>query len=269
MSHGGTTTINNATITGNTADSDGDSDGDGGAWSGGSLTLSNSIVAGNVDGSPGAEDPDCDGAITSNGHNILGIDAGCTFTPDVGDKVGTTGAPIDPMIGPLADNGGAYQTHALLSGSPAIDAGSTLRSAEADTACTATDSRGVPRGLGGRCDMGSYELVRCMGTVVNRVGTSGDDRLVGTGGADGFLAFEGDDRLLGRGGPDRMCAGPGKDRLKGGGGNDRLRGQGGRDVLIGGGGNDRLIGGPGPDVCKGGGGKKDRARSCKVRRGIP
>jgi len=62
----------------------------------------------------------------------------------------------DPLLGPLADNGGFTLTHALGAGSPAIDAGDPLN-------CPATDQRGFPRpidgdGLNGpRCDMGAYE----------------------------------------------------------------------------------------------------------------
>jgi hypothetical protein len=40
-----------------------------------------------------------------------------------GDQVGTTGSPINPQLGPLANNGGPTMTHLLLSNSPALDAG--------------------------------------------------------------------------------------------------------------------------------------------------
>lgn len=62
---------------------------------------------------------------------------------------------IDPMLGPLAQNGGATFTHALGAGSPAIDAAD-------DVACAATpvnnlDQRGVPRPQGLHCDIGAFE----------------------------------------------------------------------------------------------------------------
>ncbi len=52
----------------------------------------------------------------------------------------------DAQVGPLADNGGPTWTHALLAGSPAVDAGD-------DAACPATDQRGVARSQGAHCDV--------------------------------------------------------------------------------------------------------------------
>src|SRR5262249_37581050 len=46
--------------------------------------------------------------------------------------VGTASAPIDPLLGPLQDNGGPTFTHALLPGSPAIDAGNNVYATEWD-----------------------------------------------------------------------------------------------------------------------------------------
>ena len=65
---------------------------------------------------------------------------------------------IDPLLGPLADNGGPTFTHALLPGSPAIDAGDPLAVAGSD-GVPQFDQRGVPysRVVGGRIDMGAFE----------------------------------------------------------------------------------------------------------------
>jgi hypothetical protein len=59
----------------------------------------------------------------------------------------------NPLLGPLADNGGFTHTMALGTGSPAIDAGN-------NSTCAATDQRGVARPQGSACDLGAYEYVR-------------------------------------------------------------------------------------------------------------
>ena len=66
---------------------------------------------------------------------------------------GSCGALLDddPMLGLLANNGGPTLTHALLSGSPAIDAGH-------NGYCTTTDQRGVSRPQGAACDIGAFEF---------------------------------------------------------------------------------------------------------------
>lgn len=233
---GNSATLNNVTITGNVADSDtGGAPGDGGGISNpeGSVTVKNSVVAGNTDNSGGG--PDCAGSVLSQGQFLLGNAAGCAYVAGTGDIVGQ-----DAKLGPLADNGGPTQTHALLSGSPAIDAGG------AD--CVATDQRGLPRKA---CDIGAYELAFCQKVVVNRVGSPDTDVLTGTPGSDGLLGFQGKDTLRGKAGKDGLCGGPGKDKLRGGGGNDRLDG------------------GPGRDTCAGQAGKKDRARKCETEKAIP
>jgi CSLREA domain-containing protein len=252
--------LRNVTLTGNSADDD-HTGGDGGGLYvfNSAVTLRNTILAGNRDGSTAGNDyPDCSGALVSGGHNLVGNATGCTLPPGPGDQVGTAGAPIDPKLGPLADNGGPTHTQALQAGSPAIDKGGPD--------CEPSDQRGVPRT--GTCDVGAYELSFCLGTVVNRVGTPGKDTLVGTSGADGFLAQGGNDVARGLGGKDRACLGPGNDTGAGGGGKDRLLGEPGKDRLKGQGGNDRLKGGPGKDTCVGGGGPKDRA-ACEIERSVP
>src|SRR5216683_1643447 len=60
----------------------------------------------------------------------------------------------DPLLGPLASNGGPTQTQALKAGSPAIDHGGTSANG-----CPPTDQRGVTRPQGPACDIGAFEFV--------------------------------------------------------------------------------------------------------------
>lgn len=60
---------------------------------------------------------------------------------------------VDPLLGPLANNGGPTLTHLPLPGSPAIDAGNP-----AIPSPPATDQRGFPRIFGPRVDLGSVEV---------------------------------------------------------------------------------------------------------------
>lgn len=53
--------------------------------------------------------------------NLIGIGVGATGL-DSSNLIGTAELPIDPLIGPLQDNGGETKTHALAANSPAIDA---------------------------------------------------------------------------------------------------------------------------------------------------
>src|SRR6266478_131593 len=78
-----------------------------------------SIVIGStvLNASPSQPNIFNNGIISSNGYNILNDDGGGYFNGP-GDQINT-----DPMLGPLQDNGGPTLTHALLPGSPAIDAG--------------------------------------------------------------------------------------------------------------------------------------------------
>ncbi|HKY62214.1 MAG TPA: choice-of-anchor Q domain-containing protein [bacterium] len=90
------------------------------------VTVFNTIIARNTAGNTGN---DCaNGDFPSGGFNLIGEigpNDNCTDFVDGtnGDQVGAPGSPIDPLLGPLADNGGPTQTHALLVGSPAIDRG--------------------------------------------------------------------------------------------------------------------------------------------------
>ena len=116
--------------------------------SGGSLDLQNSIIANNVvaAGNPS----DIEGVLGSDGitgaGNLVGV-GGTLLQLPFGTVVS------DPMLYPLADNGGPTRTHALMAGSPAIDAG-------INTGSLANDQRGAayPRVAGARPDIGAFEL---------------------------------------------------------------------------------------------------------------
>jgi len=129
--------ISNSTISGNRASL-------GGGICGG--TLQNSIVANNSGGN-------CLGTPTSNAYN-LSSDSTCNFSGP-GDMNN-----IDPLLGPLQNNGGPTQTMALLPGSPAIDAGNPAGCTDSHGHLLKTDQRGQPRpdkeDTGG-CDIGAYE----------------------------------------------------------------------------------------------------------------
>jgi hypothetical protein len=86
--------------------------------------------------------------VQSQGHNLVGINH-CTGAPGAGDLIGDSGNPINPLLGSLADNGGDTLTHALLAGSPAINAGD-------NSGCPLTDQRGYNRDAS--CDIGAYEF---------------------------------------------------------------------------------------------------------------
>jgi predicted outer membrane repeat protein len=132
----GSTTLTNCTITANTASQQFASgqtrNGGGGVANFGNFfstpTLKNTIVAGND--SP--TNPDVAGEIVSNGYNLIGDGTGGTIIPMAGDQIGTSDAPIDPLLGPLEDNGGPTETCALLAGSPALDAGGAVEGVTGD-----------------------------------------------------------------------------------------------------------------------------------------
>lgn len=144
----GTLTIQSSTITANSGGI-----GTGGLWQEwGSTTVKNSIIANQSSGD------DCaiySETITSQGYNIESATS-CGFT-GAGDQQNKT---TTLYLGALADNGGPTQTHALGSGSVAID-----RIANGTNGCvsgTSVDQRGAVRADGSNrggsaCDVGAYE----------------------------------------------------------------------------------------------------------------
>jgi hypothetical protein len=104
-----------------------------GGGSQGTLVLLNTIVAGNSSATTG---PDVDGAAISLGYNFIGQADGSSGWGSH-DKTGTSNNPLDPMLGPLQDNGGPTFTHAPLFGSPVTFAG--------DPGLSGPDQRGSMR----------------------------------------------------------------------------------------------------------------------------
>jgi len=145
INNGGTLTLTNSAVSGNSADGAG-----GGIANFGTVTLRNTILARN-NAPTGA---DCSGTLTSGGYNLLSDNSGCVFTPVTGDQVGTATSPIDPKLGPLQDNGVPTATQALSDTSPAIDV-----VPQTHLAGLTTDQRGLPRPDNGETtgDIGAYE----------------------------------------------------------------------------------------------------------------
>src|SRR5204862_393147 len=66
-------------------------------------------------------------------HSLIGAADGARFSAGSANyRTGSRAAPLDPLLGPLADNGGPTPTHAPLPGSPLIDYGSNLAGLTAD-----------------------------------------------------------------------------------------------------------------------------------------
>jgi hypothetical protein len=93
---------------------------------------------------------DVAGVFNSLGHNLIGATNGSSGFTATGDLVGSAALLLDPLVGPLTNNGGLTLTMALLPGSPAIDAGSPV-------GVPPTDQRGVTRPYGPAVDIGAYE----------------------------------------------------------------------------------------------------------------
>jgi hypothetical protein len=92
--------------------------------------------------SPTVNGPDVWGPIISLGYNLIGNGDGSSGWNTTNDLVGTTAAPIDPMLDPLGNYGGPTQTMRLRRGSPALYSGDP-------NDFPATDQRGMPRPGGG------------------------------------------------------------------------------------------------------------------------
>lgn len=155
----GTLTLINSTISGNTA-----------LHGGGmehrihNVNIKNTIIAGNtlVSGSLG---PDLLGTFNSQDYNLIGNSSGATFTGATTHNI----TNVNPLLGPLGDNGGPTMTHALLSGSPAINAGSNALAVDQNGSPLTTDQRGIgfSRIASNTVDIGAFELVAAPSLMVD------------------------------------------------------------------------------------------------------
>jgi len=203
---GATLMITNSTVSGNQSNEfdSGESNGGGIAnFAGAVLTMRDSTVSGNtvvlfngtstcgggiftvggdttalgtlVGGNSGASGPDVCGPLTSGGFNLVGNNADAAITPvQSSDQIGTPGAPIDPLLGPLQYNGGPTFTRALQSNSPAVNLG--------DPNAPARDQRGYVRA--GVSDIGAFEFGGTVPVSLANISTrlrveTGDNVLIG------------------------------------------------------------------------------------------
>jgi HYR domain-containing protein len=154
----GTANISFTTLSGNSAGANGG----GGIFVDAIATLNikNSIVANSTSGG------DCSSSGTFNA-------TGTNFTTNGVCPGFTVVTPAQLKLGPLADNGGNTQTHALQPGSVAIDAAPDCTDLSGNPgspkvvtprATVTTDQRGVSRPQGSACDVGSYEFMPCTTT---------------------------------------------------------------------------------------------------------
>lgn len=113
------------------------------------LRMINTLIAGNTADSS-RDVANWGTHFISWGTNLIGVMDVHGFTPHGSDIVGTVSSPVNPMLGSLSANGGPTKTHALLAGSPAIDAAT-------DTLVPATDQRSFHREAGLSTDIGAFE----------------------------------------------------------------------------------------------------------------
>jgi hypothetical protein len=165
ISNSGNLQITSSTIVHNSASASGQMGSSGGGIYG-STTTDSSVIALNT----ASTGPDVTGGggLQSMGYNIIGNNADAVINSQPTDQIGTPATPIDPVLGPLADNGGPTLTHALQAGSPAINRG--------DPAAPPQDQRGY--GRAGVPDVGAFEFG---GVAPTRLGNISSRAFVQTG----------------------------------------------------------------------------------------
>jgi hypothetical protein len=180
----GSASLTNVTLSGNTADGFG-----GGIANYTDLAVTNSTLTGNV----GSGIAGFVGTVTLQNSLIVAPTGSttCALANQANDRGGNlesgTGCTFfnpssqsnaDPLLGPLADNGGPTLTHLPAPGSPALGLGSARN-------CPAVDQRGVPRPAGAACTSGAVEGTVTLAPPTLPGGTLGvayDQTLAASGG---------------------------------------------------------------------------------------
>jgi hypothetical protein len=149
----------------------------GGIYAGNFEIINNTIVAGNFRGSifNFNNDDIFFGTIETANNNLIGDaasnGAGSIINGVNGNIVGNNGVgtiDINTVLDTtLTDNGGLTPTHALVAGSPAINAGNNALAMGANGLPLTTDQRGAgfPRIVSATVDIGSFEFSNPCGTV--------------------------------------------------------------------------------------------------------
>ena len=145
--------LTNTTVAGNNA-----ANGNGGGiliFNPTTVTLKNTIVAANTLGAGGVG-PDLSGTFSSQDYNLIGNTAGATFTGTTTHNISN----VNPLLGPLGPNGGPTLTHALLTCSPALNAGNNALALDQNSSPLLTDQRGAGfnRVSNGTVDIGAFEV---------------------------------------------------------------------------------------------------------------
>lgn len=240
--------ITNSTIAKNFAGRDA-----GGIWTGGktrNVKLTNTIFAGNS-----AE-------TTKQGHtNFTLLDGGGNIVEKIvggrGPLVTANSRYVDDLkLGALQLVGNDY-VHPLLSGSPAINAGTTTGAPKADQRTMLRDSK--PDGGSFEFGAATTTSTAVLGASSSNLASPAPDETTETAPDDTFARASSIDftqgtvgkQLAGKSGRDRLYGGAGNDRIGGKAGNDQIGGKAGDDQLTGGIGNDTLAGGEDEDLLQG------------------
>jgi hypothetical protein len=165
----------------------------------GTATFKNAIVSNNTSDFAGFNNCNRSDVTTSASTYNLEKGTSCGFDQPSDINAG-------PRLGDLANNGGTTNTHALLAGSPAINAGGPP--------FEPTDQRGVTRPQGVASDIGAFEKRQDINVVHCPTGSPSPDSCVGTSAGEALIGRDGS-----------------YDSIQGGEGNDAYNGMGSCDAL--------------------------------------